>query len=77
MRRGTILWISGCNSNAKQGRDGPFPGAVTTTDAERSTSIASASIFSTRGIDLRQAVALGSLLPMNSLAQKHPVEANS
>ena len=42
---------SGCNSDATQAWDGTFHGVVTTTGAEGSTSIASASIVSTGGID--------------------------
>ena len=46
------LIASGDNSDAMQARDGIFPGAVTTTGAEGSTSIALSSIVGTRGIDL-------------------------
>ena len=44
--------VSGCSSDVMQARDGIFPGAVTTTGAEGSTSIESTSIISTGGIDL-------------------------
>ena len=59
-----------CNIDAMQARDGTFPGEVTTTGAKGSTSIALASILGTGGVDLGEVTTLGSLLPMNSLAQE-------
>ena len=67
----------GCNGDILLARDGTLPGEVTTTGAEGSISVALASAARTGGIDLWEAAPLGSMVPMNSLAQVQPTGVDS
>ena len=61
--------VLGFSGHVPQARDVIVPGASTTTDAEGSTNVASASIEGTGGINLGKAAPLGSMLSIYSLAQ--------